>query len=85
VTLLGGATARRHGGAPPCLALVRDKDTWLFDVGEDVQRCLLWREHIKPSKARARTQRATQGCAAAAAAAAAAATAAASQPPALPG
>lgn len=36
--------------APPCVALLRDKDTWLFDVGEDVQRSLLSREHLRPSK-----------------------------------
>jgi hypothetical protein len=29
---------------------VREKDIWLFDVGEDAQRALLRREHLKPSK-----------------------------------
>jgi hypothetical protein len=54
LTLLGGSTGDPAAGdcAPSCLGLVRDKDIWLFDVGEDVQRSLLHREHLKPSKVR---------------------------------
>lgn len=35
---------------PSCLALQRERDAWLFDVGEDTQRLLMWLEHIRPSK-----------------------------------
>lgn len=59
LTLLGGAfgDAAAGEGPPPSVALVREKDVWLFDVGEDVQRALLWREHLKPSKVRRQRRR----------------------------
>jgi hypothetical protein len=52
LTLLGGSVGDPAAGdcAPSCLGLSREKDIWLFDVGEDVQRSLLHREHLKPSK-----------------------------------
>eukprot|EP00775_Hariotina_reticulata_P008228 gene8228-8418_t len=52
LTLLGGAEGDSTVGeaAPPCISLAREKDIWLWDVGEDVQRSLMWREHLKPSK-----------------------------------
>jgi hypothetical protein len=59
LTLLGGALGPAARGAAskgdrsqPCVALMRERDTWLLDAGEDTQRAVLWLDHLKPSKVR---------------------------------
>lgn len=51
-TLVGGAADGAASGdsSSCCLALLRERDAWLFDVGEDTQRLLMWQEHLRPSK-----------------------------------
>lgn len=51
-TLVGGAAGGAASGdsSSCCLALLRERDAWLFDAGEDTQRALMWLEHLRPSK-----------------------------------
>jgi len=55
LTLVGGAVEGAESGdsSSSCLALLRERDAWLFDVGEDTQRLVMWLDHIRPSKVRA--------------------------------
>jgi hypothetical protein len=55
LTLVGGAVDGGVSGdsTSACLSLLRERDAWLFDVGEDTQRQLMWTEHVRPSKVRA--------------------------------
>lgn len=54
LTVVGGAAEGSVSGdaSPCCVGLLREKDAWLFDAGEDTQRQLMWLEHIRPSKVR---------------------------------
>jgi hypothetical protein len=54
LTLIGGAVDGGVSGdsTSACLSLLRERDAWLFDVGEDTQRQLMWTDHIRPSKVR---------------------------------
>lgn len=54
LTLVGGAVEGAESGdsSSSCLALLRERDAWLFDVGEDTQRLVMWLDHIRPSKVR---------------------------------
>lgn len=54
LTLIGGAVDGGVSGdsTSPCLSLLRERDAWLFDVGEDTQRQLMWTDHVRPSKVR---------------------------------
>lgn len=47
----------------PCAALLRGKDVWLFDAGEDTQRVLFEVEHMRPSKVSRRQACCALGCA----------------------
>ena len=50
VTLLGtSGEAVGAGRRAPCVALLRGKDAWLFDAGEDTQRVVSETEHMRPS------------------------------------
>jgi hypothetical protein len=51
VTLLGtSGEAVGAGRRAPCVALLRGKDVWLFDAGEDTQRVVSELDHMRPSK-----------------------------------
>jgi hypothetical protein len=46
----GGVLSGAGGRCAPGLALNRVKDVWMVDAGEDVQRQMMWVEHLRPSK-----------------------------------